>query len=145
MLETCSELIFLVQICGEEGERGPLHFAIRHSVHELPFSLVRNVGPTCRIVGAAHRAEAKPNHIDGRATETKRGIAVELHDPATFECANGIEQKPWCGQINVDSLSFSFDVATDDKRREKWGGNIYQQGRCTCAMRRRNLVSRTTQ
>ncbi len=65
MLETFSEVTFLVHVGGEEGERGPLHFAIRNGVHELSLRLVRNVGPTCGIVGAAHRTETKPNHVDG--------------------------------------------------------------------------------
>ncbi len=95
MLEALSEITYLFHIRIEEGNECALHFAIGHCVHELSLRLMLNVGPTCGIVGAAHGAEAEPNHIDVSATESKRGIPVELHDPATFDCANSIKQKPW--------------------------------------------------
>ena len=61
----------------------------------LALALMRNVGPTCEMVGAVHRAEAETYHIDGGAAESERTIPVELHNPAGFECADGIEQKSW--------------------------------------------------
>ena len=64
-------------------------------VHELTLALMRNVGPTCGMVGVAHRAEAEAYHINGGAAESERTIPVELHNPAGFECADGIKQKPW--------------------------------------------------
>ena len=48
----------------------------------------------CGMVGAANRAEAETYHIDGGAAESERTIPVELHNPAGFECADGISQKP---------------------------------------------------
>ncbi len=33
---------------------------------------------------------------------------------------DGIQQKPWHRQIDVDGLTFLFDVATDDKCGKKW-------------------------
>ena len=63
-------------------------------VHELTLTLMRNVGPTRGMVGAAHRAEAEAYHINGGAAEAERTVPVELHNPAGFECADGISQKP---------------------------------------------------
>ena len=84
-------------------------------VHELTLALMRNVGPTCGMVGAAHRAEAEAYHINGGAAEPERTVPVELHNPAGFECADGISQKPRRGQVDVNSLSFLFDIMTENK------------------------------
>ena len=54
MLEIPSELAFLVHVRCQEGNSSSLHFAIGHGVHELSLRLMRNVGPTCGMVDAAH-------------------------------------------------------------------------------------------
>ena len=54
MLEISGELALLVHIRCQEGEGSSLPFVIRQSVHELSLRLLRNVGPICGIVGAAH-------------------------------------------------------------------------------------------
>jgi hypothetical protein len=58
------------------------------------------------MVGAAHQAEAEPDHVHGGATESKRSIPIQLYNPAGFECADGIHQKPGRRQIDVDGLTF---------------------------------------
>ncbi len=54
------------------------------------------------------------------ATESKRRIPIQLHDLSSFECADGIHQEPWRRQIDADSLTFRFDVATNDKCGKEW-------------------------
>ncbi len=60
------------------------------------------------------------NHIHSSATESERRIPIQLQDPSSFECADGIHQKPWRQQIDADSLTFLFDVATNDKCGKEW-------------------------
>ena len=113
-------------------------------VHELTLALMRNVGPTCGMVGAAHRAEAEAYHINGGAAEPERTVPVELQNPAGFECADGISQKPLCGHVDVNSLSFRFDIMTENKNGKEWEailiGRIVMLAQCGI-----NLASRTTQ
>ena len=54
MLEIPGEIAFLVHVRCQEGNCCSLHFSIGHGVHELSLRLMRNVGPTCGMVGAAH-------------------------------------------------------------------------------------------
>ena len=78
MLEISGEFTVLVHIRCEKGDGSALHFAIDQSVHELSLCLMRNVGPTYGMVGAAHRAEAETNHINSGAAESERTGPVEL-------------------------------------------------------------------
>ena len=61
-----------------------------------------------------------PNHINGCATESERTIPIQLYNPATFKCANGISQKPWLGHVDVNRLSFQFDITTNKKSGKEW-------------------------
>ncbi len=67
-------------------------------------------------------SRSRPDHIHGSAAESKFRIPIQLHDPSSFECADGIHQIPWHRQIIVDSLTwtFLFDVATKDKCGKEW-------------------------
>ena len=54
MLEVSGEVTLLVNICSQERKSRSLHFAKCHGVHELALGLMRNVGPDCGMVCAAH-------------------------------------------------------------------------------------------
>ena len=54
MLEMSGEVTLLVNIRSQERKSSSLHFAIDNGVHELALGLMRNVGPDCGMVCAAH-------------------------------------------------------------------------------------------
>ena len=54
MLEVSGEVTLLVIIRSQERKSRSLHFAKGHCVHELALRLMRNVGPDCGMVCAAH-------------------------------------------------------------------------------------------
>ena len=54
MLEVSGEVTLLVNIRSQERKSRSLHFAKGHCVHELALRLMRNVGPDCGMVCAAH-------------------------------------------------------------------------------------------
>ena len=54
ILEVSGEVTLLVNIHSQERKGLSLHFAKGHCVHELALRLMRNVGPDCGMVCAAH-------------------------------------------------------------------------------------------
>ena len=54
MLEISGEVTLLVNIRSQERKSSSLHFVIGNGVHELALRLMRNVGPDCGMVCAAH-------------------------------------------------------------------------------------------
>ena len=54
MLEVSGEVTLLANIRLHERQSSAIHFAKGHCVHELALRLVRNVGPDCGMVFAAH-------------------------------------------------------------------------------------------
>ena len=54
MLEISGEVTLHVNIRSQERKSSSLHFAIGNGVHELALRLMRNVGPDCGMVCAAH-------------------------------------------------------------------------------------------
>ncbi len=62
---------------------------------------------------------------------------IQLHDPASFECADAIAQKPRRRHVDVNSPTLLFDVTTNDKDGKEWKafrGNSRWEDPCAFAM-----------
>ena len=59
-----------------------LQFSKGASISQFTFGLMRDDGPTQRVVMRADGIDAEADHVDRSATESKSGIRIELKDPS---------------------------------------------------------------
>jgi hypothetical protein len=55
------------------------------------FGLMRNDGPTQRVIMSAHRIDAEADHVNSSATESESGIRIQLKNPPGCDLAKNVE------------------------------------------------------
>ncbi len=58
-----------------------LQFSIGASLSQFTFGLMRNDGPTQRVIMSANRIDTEADHVDRIATESESGIRIQLKNP----------------------------------------------------------------